>query len=649
MGAMRRLLGRRAGPGRRPLERPTPGRRAAFVFAAFLPIVSALALLPQEFTHYKRWLELGRDETALRLAVFVTILSKTLIALLVGIAALAVLAVFLKPRALRIVAFLVTLAFLGILCLDLELQRTTGNSLARYLPYLADPETFRWAGQGLAVGSGLIGVAGRLAIPLLAGAVLARMVEIWVARSIERRERVLLSGLLAVAGLVLVATPLLSRFAAAPAPLHHLRERLPWAWHVGSDSGFEEIGTRQREAQRLFDRIRPRLDRPRSFEGLPAGAGPSTRPDILLVVVESLRHDVLEAETMPRLRTASELGMRFDAHHATSNASHYGMFALLYGRSPLRYFETLDAGEPPTLPARLREWGYTTHHVTCSDIRWRRMDEFMGPPHFSVERLEEQRLDVCDRDVVSRSISLLEPGDRPPRFVLAFLMSTHFGYHFPNGAEPFQPSAPPPNAFELSPRRDSAPLWNRYRNSAHHVDALIGRLLDRVDLDQTWVVITGDHGESIFDDGTIAHSSRLSEIQTRVPLVILGPQAGDRSPHVRLRGPTDHSDLLPTLFARLGIDAPRLEGFPGRDLLAGGESPFVALVQAKARRGGQDRVALVSTEARHAIRLDLDSGRLLVLGGLGADGRPTRDRGLAGTHAHAMRWLEAFLEGVARR
>lgn len=648
MGAMRGLLRRRRGPNSRPLEEGKPSPRAAFVFAAVLPFASALVLLPREFTHYKRWLELGGDETALRVAVFAAILSKTLIALLVGISAMAVLAVFLKPRTLRIVAFVVTLAFLGILSVDLELQRATGNNLTRYLPHLADPEAFRWAGQGLAVGSGLIGVAGRLAIPVLAGAALARVVEGWVARSDRRRGRMLLSGLLAVAGIVLVATPRLSRFAAAPASLHHLRERMPWAWSVGAGSGLEEIGARQREAQRLFDRIRPRLAKPRSFEGLPAGAGPSTRPDILLVVVESLRHDVLEAETMPRLQTASALGVRFDAHRATSNASHYGMFALLYGRSPLQYFETLDAGEPPTLPSRLRDWGYTTHHITCSDIRWRRMEEFMGPSHFSVERLEEQRLDVCDREVVSRSITLLEPGDRPPRFVLAFLMSTHFGYHFPSGAEPFQPSAPPPNALDLSARRDARPLWNRYRNSAHHVDGLIGRLLDRVDLDETWVVVTGDHGESLFDDGTITHSSRLSEIQTRVPLVILGPQAGDRFPGDPLRGPTDHSDLLPTLFARLGIDAQRLEGFPGRDLLAGGESPFVALVQAKARRGGQDRIALISTGGRSAIRLDRDSGRLLLLGSLGADGRPIRERGFAGAHAQTTRWLEAYLNGVAR-
>lgn len=627
-----------------------PSRRAAFVFATVLPFVSALVLLPREFTHYKRGLDLGADEILLRTAVFAAILSKTLIALLVGIGGLAVLAVFLTPRTLRIVACVATFAFLGILCVDLELQRTTGNNLASYLPYLADPETFRWAGQGLDVGSGLIGLAGRLAIPVLAGAALARVVEGWVARAAERRGRLLLSGLLGFAGLVLLTTPLLSSFAAAPAPLHHLREQMPWAWSVGSDSGFEEIGARQREAQRLFDRIRPRLAKPRSFEGLFAGTEPATRPDILLVVVESLRHDVLDAETMPRLWRASELGVRFEAHHATSNASHYGMFALLYGRSPLRYFETLDAGESPTLPTRLREWGYTTHLLTCSDIRWRRMDEFMGSAHFSVERLEEERLDVCDRDVVSRSISLLRPGDRPPRFVLAFLMSTHFGYHFPSGAEPFQPSAPPPNALELSARRDATPLWNRYRNSAHHVDALIGRLLDRVDLDQTWVVVTGDHGESLFDDGTIAHSSRLSEIQTRVPLVILGPQAGDRFPRDPLRGPTDHGDLLPTLFARLGIDAQRLEGFPGRDLLTGGESSFVALIQAKARRGGPDRIALVSAEGRHAIRLDLDSGRLLVLGSLGADGRLTRDRGFAEeTHAQTTRWLEAFLEDVARR
>ena len=35
------------------------GRVPAWVFAVVLPLGASLALLPHEFTYYKRWLELG--------------------------------------------------------------------------------------------------------------------------------------------------------------------------------------------------------------------------------------------------------------------------------------------------------------------------------------------------------------------------------------------------------------------------------------------------------------------------------------------------------------------------------------------------------------------------------------------------------------
>jgi membrane-anchored protein YejM (alkaline phosphatase superfamily) len=340
----------------------------------------------------------------------------------------------------------------------------------------------------------------------------------------------------------------------------------------------------------------------------------------------------------------SERGVRFDQHYATSNASHYGLFALLYGRSPLFYFETIDSEEPPTLPFQLQKWGYTTHFLSCTDMRWREMERFMGSPHFSVERSRDKTLEACDRKVMSRAVGLLEPGPREPRFVFVFLMSTHFGYHYPEGTGPFEPALPPPNALALNAERDRGALLNRYRNSAHYVDSLIGSLLERIDQSKTLVVVTGDHGESLFDDGTIAHSSLLSEIQTRVPLAILGPGVG--SANLR-SGPTDHSDIMPTIFGRLGWSVDSLQEFPGRDLLSHGQRPFVPLVHAKSRRGGANEIALVSLTHRYSMRLDVETGRLRFLGKLGQDGRLLREAVSSSEGDVAIGWLEQYMNSLA--
>jgi membrane-anchored protein YejM (alkaline phosphatase superfamily) len=192
--------------------------------------------------------------------------------------------------------------------------------------------------------------------------------------------------------------------------------------------------------------------------------------------------------------------------------------------------------------------------------------------------------------------------------------------------------------------RDRDVLMNRYRNSAHYVDSLIGSLLDQIDLDETLVIVTGDHGESLFDDGTVAHSSLLSRIQTRVPFAISGPRVQTLE---AAAGPTDHSDVMPTLFRRLGVDSEHLQGVPGRDLLSPRRRDFVSLVHAKARADGEDQLALVSPTQGFSIRLDRSRGRVLFLGKLTLDGRPSRETVSAAEGDTALEWLEQYLNSLA--
>ena len=48
------------------------------------------------------------------------------------------------------------------------------------------------------------------------------------------------------------------------------------------------------------------------------------------------------------------------------------------------------------------------------------------------------------------------------------------------------------------------------------------KVLRSIDLRHNLVVITGDHGESMGEDGVFRHTTRMSEIQMRVPCVIVG-------------------------------------------------------------------------------------------------------------------------------
>jgi hypothetical protein len=62
-------------------------------------------------------------------------------------------------------------------------------------------------------------------------------------------------------------------------------------------------------------------------------------------------------------------------------------------------------------------------------------------------------------------------------------------------------------------------------NTAANIDRAIGDLLAAVRTargGEPAVIVTADHGESLFDEGFLGHGYVLNDVQTRVPLVVAG-------------------------------------------------------------------------------------------------------------------------------
>src|SRR5262249_53427245 len=185
-------------------------------------------------------------------------------------------------------------------------------------------------------------------------------------------------------------------------------------------------------------------------------------------------------------------------------------------------------------------------------------------------------------------------------------------------------------------------IWNRYLNALGFVDDLLGDFLQGLDPTRNMVVVTGDHGESFYDDGTWMHfGGMLSEVQTRVPMVIRGPGI---VPGVISRA-TLHSDLVPTVLHALAGRAVPLEHVYGRDLLAG-EWPDDALL---AKPGRSSDAILVRGKERLDVRVSLESPSLYTRGMVDANGHLQRDARPSREEAPA--WaaaIRAQLERLAR-
>jgi membrane-anchored protein YejM (alkaline phosphatase superfamily) len=103
----------------------------------------------------------------------------------------------------------------------------------------------------------------------------------------------------------------------------------------------------------------------------------------------------------------------------------------------------------------------------------------------------------------------------------------------------------------------------------HHLDQQFGRIFDYLKqhqlLDNTIVVINGDHGEEFMEHGFWGHNSTFVDQQIRTPLIIyvpgMKPQISD--------GITSHMDIIPTLMPLLGVRNPSSDYATGYNLLAG--------------------------------------------------------------------------------
>jgi lipoteichoic acid synthase len=110
---------------------------------------------------------------------------------------------------------------------------------------------------------------------------------------------------------------------------------------------------------------------------------------------------------------------------------------------------------------------------------------------------------------------------------------------------------------------------NRYLNTVAYQDRFLEKLIQEYkDLglyEDTIFVVMGDHGEGFGEHGRRQHDDTIYEEGLKVPMLIHDPERFDGG--VRIEGPANQLDLLPTLTGLLGYD---ITGgtYPGSPLYA---------------------------------------------------------------------------------
>lgn len=111
-----------------------------------------------------------------------------------------------------------------------------------------------------------------------------------------------------------------------------------------------------------------------------------------------------------------------------------------------------------------------------------------------------------------------------PQFFYLNIQAGHFPYAHPTMTRRIIQNLIPRSEIRQE-NRDwvAATYWNAMASADWAIGEVIESLKKRNLLDKTTVVILGDHGESLFDDGFLGHGHTINDTQTKIPLVINDP------------------------------------------------------------------------------------------------------------------------------
>lgn len=333
-------------------------------------------------------------------------------------------------------------------------------------------------------------------------------------------------------------------------------------------------------------------------------------PNIVLLLVESLRPDMLEAyggdnTIMPVTNQLTKNGTVFTNMWAQASHSNYADISSLSGQYPLRsvniHFYPKNPGYPKALPWDvLKQYGYHSGIFSSQNEDWGLMSNYLNSPNLDVYshvgseeknqtkslsknntglkiRIKEknyvsidfggfmyrstgnniERLDGITTKKATTWIDALPPSD--PFFVYMNFQASHFPFNaLPSDFErkflidDDQSAEDVRNGITL--KRDLKHLKQGYQDSLLYVDQNISSLVESVkkrgDLDNTIFVIAADTSMNL-NTKLLGNGGNLDAEVIKIPAIITGPGMTEKIFVDSLAG---QIDLLPTVLTLAGAE-----------------------------------------------------------------------------------------------
>ncbi|EGQ8077733.1 DUF3413 domain-containing protein [Vibrio vulnificus] len=377
----------------------------------------------------------------------------------------------------------------------------------------------------------------------------------------------------------LLATNAIHIWAAAHAyqPVTTVKRYLPLFYPATADKFMRKQGWVDEEALERQKALAFKRKNDLNYPLAPLQTQPVEKPlNIMLLVVDSWRADTFNSDNTPNMWKYAQSGVVFNNHIATGNATRTGIFGLFYGIPGTYWHGFLANQQSPVLIDRLQALDYQLGIFTAAQLR---KPEFNQTVFTKVENLRIGSRgnwpSELDADLTQDWLAWYDQRDKSkPTFSFLFYDAPH-GYDFPVDFEPkYEPMLKEVNYLKLNNDTDPTPFFNRYKTSVRYVDSMATKVLDKLkesgDLENTLVIVTGDHGQEMNDNklNFWGHNSNFTDAQVNVPFAIFGPGVDAAKMQWSSEALTSHQDVVPTLMKHyLGVTNDVKDYSVGEDLL----------------------------------------------------------------------------------
>lgn len=272
--------------------------------------------------------------------------------------------------------------------------------------------------------------------------------------------------------------------------------------------------------------------------------------NILFIVIDTWRFDCISPDITPNIYNFSKESNVFENHRSGSNMTTGGIFSMFYGIPATYFMSFTTARKSPVFINELQKNNYQLKIYSSSTLE--------NPP-FNLNvfsSVDNLRTDSKGDSPSERDLSITNEwladidnlDNSKPFFGFLFYDSAH-GFSIPkNYKTKFNPTLQEPDYFAINGDYNPEKLINLYKNSLYYVDELVGQIINQLKeknlLENTTIIITGDHGQEFNDNkkGHWLHGGNFSDYQIKVPFIYYDGKTKKTYTHN-----TFHYDLAPTL------------------------------------------------------------------------------------------------------